>query len=91
MPKDRDIDTEMLALRGRLGAYIAHSRNDPRETTAKARETFRRSFELRVDPDGVLPEAERRRRAESLRKAHYTRLAIKSVEARRARRRRSDA
>jgi hypothetical protein len=48
---------------------------DPRQTTAKARATFMSSFERLVDPDGKLPHAERLRRAEAARKAHYARLA----------------
>ncbi len=70
------------ALRGRLGAYVMHSRHDARETTAKARETFLSRFDHQVDPDGVLPEAERRRRAEYARKAHFARLALASARAR---------
>lgn len=71
-------------MRGRIGAYVTHSRHDPRETTAKARETFLSQFERQVDPEGVLPEAERLRRAEAARKAHMTRLAYLSAKARRA-------
>ncbi len=70
------------ALRGRLGAYTLHSRRDPRETTAPARAAFLARFEDQVDPDRVLPEAERLRRAESARKAHFARLALKSARAR---------
>ena len=39
-----------------------------------------------VDPEGVLPEAERIRRAEHARKAYFTRLALKSAQARRRKR-----
>ena len=70
------------ALRGRLGAYTMHSRHDARETTAKAREAFLSRFEREVDPDRVLPEGERRRRAEFARKAHFARLALASARAR---------
>ena len=41
-------------LMGRMGAYIAHSRHDPRETTAAGRKAFWSSFERKVDPEGVL-------------------------------------
>lgn len=71
------------ALLGRLGAYTMLSRNDPREVTRAAREAFVSKFEREVDPDGVLPLDERLRRAEMARKAHYTRLAIASAQARR--------
>jgi len=40
-------------------------------------------FEREVDPDGVLPPEERRRRAEHARKAYFLRLALASSKARR--------
>ncbi len=76
------LSPEERAMRGRIGAYVTHSRHDPKETTAKARETFLSQFEHQVDPEGVLPEAERIRRAEAARKAHMTRLAYLSAKAR---------
>jgi hypothetical protein len=75
-----------MRLRGRIGALRLHATHDPRTTTAKARQVFRDSFEREVDPAGVLPEDERRRRADSARRAHYARLARLSALARRARR-----
>ena len=42
-------------------------------------------FEQQVDPDGVLPPAERAQRAEHARKAYFKRLALKSAQARRRR------
>ena len=69
----------LASLRGRLGAFTMHSKHDSRETTSKARATFMSRFELEVDPDGVLPEAERHRRAEAAKKAYFTRLALKSA------------
>ena len=75
----------MRSLRGRLGAYSLHAKHDPRKTTAKARKTFLDSFLDQVDPDRALPERERLRRAESARKAHFTRLAYLSAKARRGR------
>lgn len=79
----RRFDPSEMALRGRIGAYVLHARRDPRETTAPARAAFLRRFEHEVDPDFVLPEAERLRRAESARKAHFARLALASARARR--------
>lgn len=73
------------SLRGRLGAYILHSKYDSRELTKAARAAFESKFERDVDPDCVLPVAERLRRAEMARKAHFTRLAIASAKARRKR------
>jgi hypothetical protein len=71
-----------MALRGRIGAYVTHSRHDSREVTAKARATFLERFEREVDPGFVLPDAERRRRAEHAKKAHFARLARLSALAR---------
>ena len=73
------------AQRGRLGAHIAHSRNDPRAMTAPARGAFLSSFERQADPDGILPVAERMRRAEHLKRAHFLRMALKSAATRKAR------
>lgn len=84
-------DTNHYALLGRIGAYVTHSRHDPRQTTAKARASFLARFEREVDPDRALPEAERQHRAESARRAHFARLALKSAEARSGRFRRSTA
>jgi hypothetical protein len=49
-----------------------HSRNDSRETTRAARDKFDERFIDEVDPDRVLPEAERLRRAAHARKAYFT-------------------
>ena len=73
------------SLRGRIGAYVLHSRHDSRELTKAARAAFESKFEREVDPDGVLPLEERLRRAEMARKAHYARLALASAVARRKR------
>jgi hypothetical protein len=83
-----ELDPADMALRGRLGAFVLHSRYDPRETTRKARQAFEERFLREVDPDGVLPEAERLRRAAAARRAYFARIALKSVRARRAARRR---
>ncbi len=74
-----------MALRGRIGAYRLHACHDPRETTAAARQAFLARFETEVDPAGVLPPAERQRRALSARRAYFARLALKSARARRRR------
>jgi len=72
-------------LRARIGAYTLHARRNPLETTAKARRAFLSKFETEVDPEGLLAPAERQRRAEAARKAHFTRLALRSAQARRKR------
>jgi hypothetical protein len=53
--------------------------------TAPARAAFRSKFEREADPDGTLPPDERARRADCLRRAHMQRLALRGVQARRAR------
>lgn len=77
------LTSEDARLRGRIGAYRLHATHDPRETTAKARATFLQRFENEVDPDRVLPEAERERRALAARKAYFAKLAYASAKARR--------
>ena len=79
------MDPSIATLRGRLGAYTQHSRHSPTDTTAAARAAFLSRFEHEVDPDAVLPEAERQRRAAAAKSAYFTRLALKSVQARRRR------
>lgn len=76
-PKER-------VLRARLAAHTrwAHE-SDPAAATAKARQAFMHRFEREVDPDGGLDPAERARRAESARQAYFSRLALKSAQARR--------
>lgn len=73
-------------LRASIASHESWARTADRSArTAPAREAFMKRFEDQVDPDGTLPPAERRQRAESARKAHYARLALKSAKARRAR------
>lgn len=78
------------SLRGRMGAHLLHASHDSRRLTVRAREAFLASFERQVDPDGVLPADERRRRAGHARAAHFARLARRSaiVRAKRKQRRR---
>jgi hypothetical protein len=72
------------ALRGRIGAYALHARRDPRETTRNARVAFLARFLDEVDPDRLLPEPDRLRRADAARKAYFARLALKSARTRAA-------
>jgi hypothetical protein len=67
----------------RLGAYGLHSQYDSRELTKPARAKFDQRFLDEVDPDRVLPEAERLRRASYARKLYFGRLALASAKARR--------
>jgi hypothetical protein len=80
-----ELTPEQRALRARLGAYAMHARHDAKETTAAGRSAFMARFEREVDPDGTLPEDERTRRAIAARRAYFTKLALASSRARRAR------
>ncbi|MDQ5874490.1 MAG: hypothetical protein M3526_03800 [Actinomycetota bacterium] len=60
-----------------------HSRHDARETTKLARQAWLASFEDQVDPDLLLTDAERARRAQHALRAHMQRLALASARARR--------
>lgn len=71
--------------RARLAAHVLHSRYDSRELTRHARAKFAQRFYDEVDPDRVLSESERERRASHARKAYFLQLAILSAKARRSR------
>lgn len=78
-------------LRARLAAHSSWANTSDRSArTAPARAEQLARFERQVDPEGLLTPAERARRAESARKAYFARLALKSAQARRARRTRPD-
>ncbi|MEJ7703485.1 MAG: hypothetical protein WKF47_07410 [Geodermatophilaceae bacterium] len=71
-------------LRARLAAHTSWANTaDPAARTAPARAASLARFEREVDPDGNLNPAERARRADHARKAYFTRLALKSAQARR--------
>lgn len=67
----------------RLAAHTKWATTDPVAGTEAARSAALLRFERQVDPDGVLPPQERARRAESLRKAYFTKIALRSAQARR--------
>jgi len=70
---------------GRIGAHRKWATTDDRSAaTQAARDGLYRRFEDEVDPDRVLPPEERAKRVESARRAHYTRIAMKSAASRRA-------
>lgn len=73
-------------LHARLAAHESWAHTPDRAArTAKARAAALDRFERQVDPDGTLAPQERAKRAESARKAHFTRLALLSAQARRRR------
>ena len=68
------------SIRGRIGAYSMHAQG--RTNTGPARRAFMARFEQEVDPDNVLSEPQRQRRAECARKAYFARLGLKSAQTR---------
>ena len=72
------------SMRSRMAAHRSWALTpDPAARTAPARTAFLDRFEHEVDPDGIMPAAERARRAAHARKAYFTKLALASAKARR--------
>jgi hypothetical protein len=72
------------SLVARLAAHESWARTaDPSARTEPARRAPLDRFEREVDPDGALSPDERARRAAHARKACFTRLALRSAQARR--------
>jgi len=82
MGTKRDDTPEARAMRARIAAYALHSQCDSKAHTESARKGFRARFEREVDPDGLLSEEERRRRADCALRSHMTRLSLQSAKAR---------
>ena len=73
----KDIDRQ-------IAAEVSWSRTSDRSgRTRPARDAFLARFERQVDPDGELPEQERRQRAEHAKRAYMLGLAKRSATARR--------
>ena len=66
------------SLRGRIGAFSLHAMG--KTDTRAARAAFMGRFEKEVDPEGVLPEPERLRRAELAKRAYFSKLALRRVQ-----------
>lgn len=86
----RTTPAERSAL-ARAAALQRWAREDTRAGTRAAAAGFDERFLRLVDPDGVLPVAERAARAGRLKRAHMTRLAVRSAQARRSRKPVEDA
>ncbi|GAA4545689.1 hypothetical protein [Pseudonocardia xishanensis] len=75
------------SLRARAAAHARWARCPNRtEATAAARAARDSRIEDRVDPDGVMSPQDRARAVENYRRAHMTRMALRSAQARRRRR-----
>lgn len=77
-----ELTASLRVLYGRMGAHKLHAMHDSRQLTAPGRRAFLERFEREVDPNGVLTDAERSRRAVHARKAYFAGLAAQSAAAR---------
>ena len=69
-------------LQAQMAAHARWSKHDPVEGTSAVRAKFLERFIDQVDPNQILPEKERVRRAESARRAYFKKLALKLSRAR---------
>ena len=82
MPAQTTLTPEQRSLRARIAANTRWSREDGKPNAVRAQAGLLAKFVDQVDPDRVLPEGERTRRAEAARRAHMQRLAFLSSKAR---------
>ncbi len=80
MPRKPRPQSKVIA---RIGAHALHAKYDSRQITAPARAAFESRWEDEVDPDRVLDPAERLRRVRHAKRAYFSRLGMKSGQARR--------
>jgi hypothetical protein len=84
----RKLTAEQRAMRASIAAHVQWAKeSDPPARTERARRAFLERFEREADPDGTLDPAERTQLAENSLKAEMARLALKSAQARRLKRR----
>lgn len=83
---DLELTPEQRSMMARAMAHASWAKTADRSArTAPARKALADRFEREVDPDRVLPEAERAERAASARRAYFARLSLASSKARGAR------
>jgi hypothetical protein len=75
-------EERVLAARIAAAERWAHT-PDRSAATAPARSGLRAKYAREVDPDGILPEAERERRVDSLMTAHQLRMTLRAAASRR--------
>lgn len=73
---------EQRSLRSSIAGSTRHALHGSTELSRQGVEGALRRFEFDVDPTHALPDAERRNRALAARRAHMSRLALKSSKAR---------
>ena len=84
MPDDRTAGER--SLHASIAAHASWAQTASRRArTAPARRAMDERFERLVDPDGVMTPADRAAAVENARQAHYRRMALRSAQARRAR------
>lgn len=77
------MSTTERRLRAQIAAHEGWAHTPDRAArTLPARLALQEKFWREADPNNELLPAERAKRAENLRKAHYARMALKSVQAR---------
>jgi hypothetical protein len=83
--KKKTLDSERAAYLGHIGGNTTTARYGGYAMTARLRDGLEASWLRKADPDGVLSESERRQRADALKRAHYARITLASIQARQAR------
>jgi hypothetical protein len=78
-PRERTLRAQLAVEASWANTSNPSARTQPGRDAANAR------FEREVDPDGVLPEAERLRRTEHARRSHMLKMSLKASRARRNR------
>lgn len=79
-------DASDRVLIARVAAHTRWARTDDRRAAmAPLTRGLEAKWAREADPDGVLPPDELARRVEGLRRAHMARMALRSAQARRAR------
>jgi hypothetical protein len=76
------VSPERRSLNARIAANTRWSREDPVAGTAKARRAFLERFIDEVDPERLLADDERYRRAQAAMRAHMLQLSLRSAKAR---------
>jgi hypothetical protein len=80
---------EERSLRARMAAHNRWAKEENRPAaTQPARDAYLQKFLDEVDPDGELPEAERRKRADNARAAHLARMRYEGLKKRRGKKKR---
>lgn len=76
---------QLRASTAALTRWAWTNEDDRKAATQPGMNGLLEKFAKQIDPDGLLPPDERQRRAETLRKAHMRRLALRSSQKRAAR------